>query len=105
MSEGAKREAHGRRGTVVGRRLPWNGDNFDSLRAMAWQVHAYGDVPDAVTRQLRQSLGVPCHTFAIIRNRKLSPGMLYLVRPDGFVAAAATPATALAEFGSALPGR
>ena len=27
MSEGARTAAHGRRGRVVGRRLPWNGDN------------------------------------------------------------------------------
>ena len=32
MSEGARRASHGRRGKVVGRRLPWNGDNYDSLR-------------------------------------------------------------------------
>ena len=31
-----------RRDHVVGRRLPWTGDNFDVLRSMTWQVHGYG---------------------------------------------------------------
>ncbi|MCU1509029.1 MAG: monooxygenase [Glaciihabitans sp.] len=102
MSDEARQNARGRRGSVVGRRLPWNGDNFDSLRSMAWQVHAYGDVPAESVRELQLALALPILTFATTRNRKLASGMLYLVRPDGFVAAAATPDDAPATFAGAL---
>jgi 2-polyprenyl-6-methoxyphenol hydroxylase-like FAD-dependent oxidoreductase len=101
MNDGAKRRAHGRRGAVVGRRLPFNGDNFDSLRAMQWQVHGYGDADVSAVRPM----GLPTHVFGEIRNRRLRPGMLYLVRPDGFVAAMAGPDSAAAVFASALPSR
>jgi 2-polyprenyl-6-methoxyphenol hydroxylase-like FAD-dependent oxidoreductase len=86
----------GRRDPVVGRRLPWAGDNFASLRSLRWQVHAYGgvratDVPD---------LGVPVHVFPPAP--ALKPGWLYLVRPDGFVAASAVPADAVEVFSPIL---
>ena len=74
---------HGRRrDPVVGRRLPWNGDNYDVLRSFTWQVHAYGEVPE---------LRIEVHRFPVVRNPRLKSGMLYLVRPDGFVAAEAPP--------------
>jgi 2-polyprenyl-6-methoxyphenol hydroxylase-like FAD-dependent oxidoreductase len=84
----------GRRDPVVGRRLPWAGDNFAALRSLRWQIHAYGgviatDVPD---------LGVPVHVFPEAPATQLRPGRLYLVRPDGFVAAEATPADAVQVF-------
>ena len=47
MSDGARAARRGRRGRVVGRRLPWNGDNYDALRSMRWQVHVYGAVDAA----------------------------------------------------------
>jgi 2-polyprenyl-6-methoxyphenol hydroxylase-like FAD-dependent oxidoreductase len=86
----------GHRDPVVGRRLPWAGDNFASLRSLRWQVHAYGgvratDVPD---------LGVPVHVFPPAAS--LKPGWLYLVRPDGFVAASAVPADAVEVFSPIL---
>jgi len=88
----------GRRDPVVGRRLPWAGDNFACLRSLRWQVHAYGgvratEIPD---------LGVPVHVFPAAR--PLKPGWLYLVRPDGFVAAASAPADAVAVFSPLLQG-
>jgi 2-polyprenyl-6-methoxyphenol hydroxylase-like FAD-dependent oxidoreductase len=103
MSDGAKRAAHGRRGKVVGRRLRWNGDNFDSLRAMSWQVHVYGEFDGAVAERLRSELRLPVTTFAEARHRLLEPGIFYLVRPDGFVAASAPPETAAAAIAAALP--
>ncbi|MEU4694138.1 FAD-dependent monooxygenase [Actinoplanes sp. NPDC023714] len=83
-----------RRDPVVGRRLPWTGDNYAVLRAAEWQVHAYGgvqaaDVPD---------LGLPVHVFPAAPGTPLRPGLLYLIRPDGFVAARAEPGEAELRF-------
>ncbi|MDY7087750.1 MAG: FAD-dependent monooxygenase [Actinomycetota bacterium] len=86
MTPDARAAAGGRRDPVVGRRLPWAGGNFEALRDVRWQIHAYGgvvtsDVPD---------LGVPVHVFPPApESSGLRPGRLYLVRPDGFVAAEA----------------
>jgi 2-polyprenyl-6-methoxyphenol hydroxylase-like FAD-dependent oxidoreductase len=78
-----------RRDPVVGRRLPWTGDNFDVLRAMTWQVHGYG-VPAPEALRIAESLGLEGHVFPPDRLGRLDPGLVYLVRPDGFVAAAAS---------------
>jgi hypothetical protein len=97
LTPDAKRRAGGHRDPIVGRRLPWAGDNYDVLRSLQWQVHAYGgiaaaDVPD---------LGLPVHVFAA--SAPFTAGRLYLVRPDGFVAAQATPAEAATVFPQAMP--
>jgi 2-polyprenyl-6-methoxyphenol hydroxylase-like FAD-dependent oxidoreductase len=99
MSPEAEEAAGGHRDPVVGRRLPWTGDNFAVLRELQWQIHAYGgvdavDVPD---------LGLPVHVFPAAPQTPLRPGLLYLVRPDGFVAAQATPAQAAEVFPEAMP--
>jgi hypothetical protein len=78
-----------RRDPVVGRRLPWTGDNFDVLRSMTWQVHGYG-VYEPEVRTIAESLGLEAHVFPPDPHRRLDPGLVYLVRPDGFVAAAAS---------------
>ena len=98
LSPGAKGAAGGHRDPVVGRRLPWAGDNYAVLRSLQWQIHAYGgvqqsDVPD---------LGLPVHVFPAAPRTALQPGQLYLVRPDGFVAAQAAPAAAETIFRDAL---
>ncbi|MBL7260369.1 FAD-dependent monooxygenase [Paractinoplanes lichenicola] len=86
MTPNAQAAAGGRRDPVVGRRLPWAGGNFAVLRDLRWQIHAYGgvaasDVPD---------LGVAVHVFPPAPPASgLASGRLYLVRPDGFVAAEA----------------
>jgi 2-polyprenyl-6-methoxyphenol hydroxylase-like FAD-dependent oxidoreductase len=104
MSERAK--ARGRRGRVVGRRLPWTGDNFDALRSLTWQVHAYGPADPSAVVRLRRELGVDVVEFPRAHpGTGLREGLLYLVRPDGFVAAAATSEAAAAAFGRALPDR
>ena len=48
-------------------------------------------------------LGLPVHIFAAAPQTPLGPGRLYLVRPDGFVAAEAAPADAAEVFRAALP--
>ena len=91
-----------RRDRVVGRRLPWTGDNFDVLRSFTWQVHGYGAYEPEV-RTIAESLGLEWHVFAPDPHRRLDPDLVYLVRPDGFVAAAA-PASRRARRAARLPG-
>ncbi len=77
---------------VVGRRLPWTGgepDNFSVLRSFTWQVHGYGAYEPEV-RAIAASLGLEAHVFPPDPYRRLDPSLVYLVRPDGFVAAAAS---------------
>ncbi len=93
MSDDAK--ARGRRGRVVGRRLPWTGGNFESLKQLTWQVHAYGETDPGI----EDKLGLPLTVFPPADPATgLREGLLYLVRPDGFVAAAATPDAAITAF-------
>jgi hypothetical protein len=83
------------RDEVVGRRLPWTGDNFKVLKALQWQVHGYGLQPPA--------MDLPTHAFPPPPPASpLRSDLLYLVRPDGFVAAAAPPSTAAAEFNTRM---
>jgi hypothetical protein len=86
------------RDPVIGRRLPWTGDNHVVLRAACWQIHGYGEVglSDA------PDLGMPVHVFPAALGTGLRPGLFYLVRPDGFVAASAPPADADMLFRHAL---
>jgi 2-polyprenyl-6-methoxyphenol hydroxylase-like FAD-dependent oxidoreductase len=97
LTPGAGREAGGPRDPIVGRRLPWAGDNYAVLRSLQWQIHAYGglavgEIPD---------LGLPVHVFSA--SAPFVAGRLYLVRPDGFVAAQAAPADAAEVFAEAMP--
>ncbi|MFJ6000789.1 FAD-dependent monooxygenase [Arthrobacter sp. NPDC092385] len=98
--EGASSGRH--RDAVVGRRLPWTGENFDVLRAATWQVHLYAAEREAALQAEAAALdlGLPLHTFATTGSSPLRPGILYLVRPDGFVAAASPPARAAGSFRS-----
>ena len=81
--------AFSRRDPVVGRRLQWTGDNFDVLRSMTWQVHGYG-VYEPEVQAIAESLGLEWHAFPADPYGRLESGLVYLVRPDGFVAAAAS---------------
>ena len=78
-----------RRDRVVGRRLQWTGANYDLLRSMTWQVHGYG-VYEPEVRAIATSLGLEGHAFPPDPYGRLDPSLVYLVRPDGFVAAAAS---------------
>jgi len=77
-----------------GRRLPWTGGNHEVLRDNQWQIHGYG--APAVPFPL------PYHSFPA--HDRFRPDLLYLVRADGFVAAAAPPATAAEEFRAVMTG-
>lgn len=108
MSERARAAARGRRGRVVGRRLPWTGPGHAALRSMRWQAHSYGPLDEDVAAQLRDRLHLEVHAFDAAPDRGLRLGEVYLVRPDGFVAAAVPVAPverAIAELAAALPDR
>ena len=93
-------KAAGQRDPVVGRRLPWAGDNYESLRSLQWQIHGYGQLAESDAPQT----GLPTHVFPPApASTGLVPGVFYLVRPDGFVAAKAAPADAAEVFRAAMP--
>lgn len=100
---GAGRRRRGRRGRVVGRRLPWTGANFEVLRAAVWQVHTYGEVDAEVTAAVGRALDLPVHSFPAAEDKGLEQGQCYLVRPDGFVAGAAPVSIAVSRFRELLP--
>lgn len=102
MGPGAVRPPRTRRGRVVGRRLPWTGGNFAVLRSLRWQIHTYGGVPRGAADVLGTGLGLAVHDFPPAPRTGLRPGVMYLVRPDGFVAAAALPVDAPEVFGRAM---
>jgi 2-polyprenyl-6-methoxyphenol hydroxylase-like FAD-dependent oxidoreductase len=90
LSEGAAGDVHG------GDRLPWTGahgaDNFEPLRSLDWQAHIYGQA-DKEAEITCGELALPLHAFAWTDGAKsagFQQDALYLVRPDGYVALAAT---------------
>lgn len=88
---------------VLGRRLPWTGDNYDSLRDFTWQLHGYG-VDRRVLDRVARALGVTPHAHPRDAFGRLAPDRVYLVRPDGFVAGIAAPSIAVAALREVLPG-
>ncbi len=77
-----------------GDRLPWittaDGDNFEPLRSLDWQVHVYGDAHPELTTVTEQ-LGLRLHRFAWSGTAEAAGvcrDAAYLVRPDGYVAVA-----------------
>ena len=88
---------------IVGRRLPWNGENYLPLRALSWQVHAYGLATAGDADRVAAALGVTAHSFRLPGPNGLKPGRLYLVRPDGFLAAEARPQDAFNQFRRCFP--
>ncbi|MGK2932525.1 MAG: FAD-dependent monooxygenase [Solirubrobacterales bacterium] len=87
----------GRRDKLVGRRLAWSGSNYAALRGLTWQVHTYGGDPDGCD-DVARVIGADPFFFERDPFGRLSPKRLYLVRPDGFVAAAAEPLHAAEHF-------
>jgi 2-polyprenyl-6-methoxyphenol hydroxylase-like FAD-dependent oxidoreductase len=83
--------SNGRNGSVHGGdRLPWFGNNFDSLDGLHWQVHVYGEATPDV-KALCQSRGIKLMVFEWTPEMKRS-GLIqngrYVIRPDGHVAVA-----------------
>lgn len=77
-----------------GDRLPWvdgpNGDNFEPLNSLDWQVHVYGEVNEALKAAIA-GLGLALHRFAwsaVAQKAGLVRDAAYLLRPDGHVALA-----------------
>ncbi|MEZ0163183.1 FAD-dependent monooxygenase [Kineococcus sp. LSe6-4] len=71
---------------VVGRRLLPTEENRPSLRSLAWQLHSYGTQP-ARPADLPDWIEGP-HAFPADPAGRWRADRTYLVRPDGFVAAA-----------------
>ncbi|MBM7503002.1 FAD-dependent monooxygenase [Agromyces aurantiacus] len=95
------------RDDVVGKRLPYaSGDpsNFDALRSMRWQVHGYG-APASLVASVAGRLGVEHHVFPPDAHGRLRADRIYLVRPDGFVAAEASVAAGRMARPGAVPAR
>ena len=78
-----------------GDRLPWvetapGKDNFTPLASLKWQVHVYGEPRHGVAEACVE-LRLPLHLFAWesgMRRTGLRAAVLYLIRPDGYVALA-----------------
>jgi hypothetical protein len=69
---------------AVGLRLPPVPGNNAPLRTLAWQLHTYGI--EATRPDLPAWIEGP-HHFPADQQNRLRTGRLYLIRPDGYVAA------------------
>lgn len=84
--------ARGEAGKVRGGdRLPWapagGVDNFEPLKAIAWQVHVYGEAREALSTWAAER-GVALHAFAWANAHEaagLARDAAYLIRPDTYV--------------------
>ncbi len=79
-----------------GDRLPWTGgtgeDNFAPLRSCDWQMHVYGS-PEEGLAAACDAQALPLHGFpwsAAAHEAGFERDAAYLVRPDGYVALAAS---------------
>lgn len=88
LSQGRAGHIHG------GDRLPWTGpgehDNFIPLRSLDWQLHVYGNIGPGLASIAREA-GLATHVFPWsqqVHEAGFQQDAAYLVRPDGYVAAA-----------------
>jgi 2-polyprenyl-6-methoxyphenol hydroxylase-like FAD-dependent oxidoreductase len=102
--------SEGRAGAIRGGdRLPWvnplngvDGDNFNPLTSLDWQVHVYGNAAPEIDA-LCKARRLPLHVYPWrpeMGRAGLHRDAVYLVRPDGYVALAdpAASAAALASY-------
>ena len=78
------RPAAGADDQAVGLRLPPAGGNHQALQRLTWQLHTYGNQADRP--DLPDWIEDP-QDFGRDKHQRLRPDRLYLVRPDGFIAA------------------
>ena len=78
-----------------GDRLPWvnlaDGDNYQAMKRIGWQVHVYGVAADDLRRWCEER-GVPLQVYPwrqTMEHAGLRENALYLIRPDTYVAVAA----------------
>ena len=91
LSVGQAGSVHG------GDRLPWvplaeGSDNYTPLTSVRWQVHVYGNASPEL-RSVCDELGLELHVFGWIETMGragLVRNALYLLRPDSYIALAAT---------------
>lgn len=69
---------------LVGLRIPPVGDNHEPLRRLTWQLHTYGT--QAARPEVPDWIEAP-RDFGADHQGRLRSDRLYLVRPDGFIAA------------------
>ena len=90
-----------------GDRLPWvanvdgsGADNFVPLGSLDWQVHVYGKAAKEVQAACDER-GLPLHVFAwrdAMGGAGFARDAFYLVRPDGYVAAAGKDGAAMGAY-------
>jgi hypothetical protein len=81
LSEGQAGTVHG------GDRLPWTGDNFESLSSLDWQAHVYGEAAPEVKAACDERK-LALHVFPWrpeMRDTGLHRNAVYLIRPDGYI--------------------
>jgi 2-polyprenyl-6-methoxyphenol hydroxylase-like FAD-dependent oxidoreductase len=76
----------------AGDRLPWiksgQGDNFENLRSLDWQIHIYGIIKNEF-RKATKNLKYSIYEFEWSQEAKkkgMIKNALYLIRPDGHIA-------------------
>lgn len=77
-----------------GDRLPWinidEGDNYQYLTSVDWQLHIYGQATSEV-RKCAELLSIPLHEFTWTKQMDsagIKQNALFLIRPDGYIALA-----------------
>lgn len=73
--------------TIVGLRLPRVGNNLEALRSFTWQLHSYNRCEAARPSSVPDWFDGPLR-FGPDPHGRLRSDRLYIVRPDGYVAAA-----------------
>jgi 2-polyprenyl-6-methoxyphenol hydroxylase-like FAD-dependent oxidoreductase len=87
ISQGRAGEVHG------GDRMPWvaldGHDNYETLPSAGWQCEVYGAAPEPLTRWCREQ-NLPLRVFRWQAGLPVERDAAYLLRPDGYVALAAS---------------